>query len=166
MAPPAPFAAVDRLPSYHKGAPAIAAIIQSVSRDADLQAASTAPADSPFRGRCTVDAPKYLAHLIKHSDASPAVVVIMFMLIDRWAKRFALTSQCLHRVMSAAFIVAAYARDDEFLSISDYEGICGISSTVLRDLVTVFLGAIEFDVRMSAKDVTHVEGLLSRYRGS
>eukprot|EP01062_Namystynia_karyoxenos_P061810 TRINITY_DN5443_c0_g2_i4.p1 TRINITY_DN5443_c0_g2~~TRINITY_DN5443_c0_g2_i4.p1 ORF type:complete len:189 (+),score=61.88 TRINITY_DN5443_c0_g2_i4:74-568(+) len=155
-------AAVAHLPTYHRAAPAIASIIEEVRADADLAASQAAPAHNPFQSTRTVQAHKYLARLIKYSDASPSVLPVMFILIDRWAKSFLLTSQCLHRVLAAAFIAATYAADDCFLHFSDYQTICCISSAELRVLVTEFLGAIRFDVGVSAAEYGRVEFLLCR----
>eukprot|EP01062_Namystynia_karyoxenos_P061815 TRINITY_DN5443_c0_g4_i1.p1 TRINITY_DN5443_c0_g4~~TRINITY_DN5443_c0_g4_i1.p1 ORF type:complete len:192 (+),score=62.02 TRINITY_DN5443_c0_g4_i1:77-577(+) len=157
--PDAHLAAVAHLPTYHSGAPVVAAIIEDVRSDADIQASQATPAHNPFQSAYTVQAHAYLARLIKYSCASRSAVVMMFILIDRWAKNFLLTTQCLHRVMSAAFIAAVYTVDDHFLRLRHYQEICRIRSAKLRVLLTEFLRAIGFDV--GAAEYSRVEALLS-----
>eukprot|EP01062_Namystynia_karyoxenos_P060302 TRINITY_DN5184_c0_g1_i1.p2 TRINITY_DN5184_c0_g1~~TRINITY_DN5184_c0_g1_i1.p2 ORF type:complete len:195 (+),score=53.02 TRINITY_DN5184_c0_g1_i1:85-585(+) len=153
--------------SYHPGAPAIAAIISEVCSEADTgKATAVRPGNGAFRSVSvpSVTVAEYLARLIKHSDCSPSAFVLMFILVNRWAKRFDLTSLCVHRVMAAAFVVAVFSSDDEYDTFSRYGWICGLSSSEMHTIVLEFIKAIDFDTNVSARDHERVGRRLSRCR--
>eukprot|EP01062_Namystynia_karyoxenos_P062286 TRINITY_DN55198_c0_g1_i1.p1 TRINITY_DN55198_c0_g1~~TRINITY_DN55198_c0_g1_i1.p1 ORF type:complete len:192 (+),score=48.25 TRINITY_DN55198_c0_g1_i1:79-576(+) len=158
-----PLAAVAHLPSYHRGAPAMVAIIRSVRAEADATATEPAAVDSLFDGNPAVSVTKFMARLTMHSDVSPSTFVVMFLLIDRWAFRNPLTSRVLHHVMATAFLLAMYIAEDEPYTHSEFAAICSIDSKELGGLALEFLRMIEYNLSVPVAHFARTEALLLSY---
>eukprot|EP01062_Namystynia_karyoxenos_P012649 TRINITY_DN1456_c0_g1_i1.p1 TRINITY_DN1456_c0_g1~~TRINITY_DN1456_c0_g1_i1.p1 ORF type:complete len:169 (+),score=32.48 TRINITY_DN1456_c0_g1_i1:111-617(+) len=153
------WAAVSHMESFHPGLPEMAAIISSVCEDADLEG-TRPPAGSCFYADQVSSASvgAYLRRLVKYGGCSPKVFTNMFILIDRFAIVYPLTSQGVHRVIAAAFVVSVMGLQDKFQTYSDYAWICGLKdSSEVHSLVCEFFGAVGFDVAVSSGEHTYVE---------
>eukprot|EP01062_Namystynia_karyoxenos_P064533 TRINITY_DN574_c0_g2_i1.p3 TRINITY_DN574_c0_g2~~TRINITY_DN574_c0_g2_i1.p3 ORF type:complete len:195 (+),score=61.80 TRINITY_DN574_c0_g2_i1:79-585(+) len=153
--------AVRHLKSYHRAAPVIAKTIASVRDDAD--GTGTRPAASIFRAAATppVSIARYLMRLIKYSGCEPSVLVTMFILLDRFARRADLNSRCVHRVMAAAFVAAVLLGDDGFRSYGFYARVCGLQgASEVQELVCAFLSGCDFELDISARDYARTEQAL------
>eukprot|EP01062_Namystynia_karyoxenos_P064529 TRINITY_DN574_c0_g1_i1.p2 TRINITY_DN574_c0_g1~~TRINITY_DN574_c0_g1_i1.p2 ORF type:complete len:167 (+),score=43.62 TRINITY_DN574_c0_g1_i1:94-594(+) len=153
--------AVCHLKSYHRAAPAIAETIAAVRDDADKT--GTRPAASIFRSVAvpSVSIAHYLMRLIKHSGCAPSVLVTMFILLDRFARRADLSSRCVHRAIAAAFIVAVLRGDDGFRSYGFYARVCGLQgASEVHEMVCAFLSACDFEIDISARAYARTEQAL------
>eukprot|EP01062_Namystynia_karyoxenos_P012650 TRINITY_DN1456_c0_g1_i2.p1 TRINITY_DN1456_c0_g1~~TRINITY_DN1456_c0_g1_i2.p1 ORF type:complete len:169 (+),score=44.60 TRINITY_DN1456_c0_g1_i2:102-608(+) len=156
--PPA-WAAVAHKEAFHPGLPEMAAIISSVCKDADA-GDRRPPVGSCFYADQVSSASvgAYLRRIVKYGECSNKVFINMFILIDRFAIVHPLTSQGVHRVIAAAFVVSVMGLQDKFQTYSDYAWICGLKdSSEMHNLVCEFFRAVDFDVAVSSGFHDHVE---------
>lgn len=132
------FTEVDALASYNDCLPVIADLLGSLAKQNSAVMTAT-----PFDGAkvAPVSAKDYLVRICKYGYSSPEVFVLMVVFLDRLTANTGIevTPLNLHRLILAAFVLAAKLRDDTYYSNRYYASIGGVSLQEMNALEQSFL---------------------------
>eukprot|EP01062_Namystynia_karyoxenos_P049685 TRINITY_DN3813_c0_g5_i1.p1 TRINITY_DN3813_c0_g5~~TRINITY_DN3813_c0_g5_i1.p1 ORF type:complete len:214 (+),score=35.47 TRINITY_DN3813_c0_g5_i1:123-764(+) len=161
------FNSVQHLEAYDPAIPAFAqaTYIECCLGDQDPNSVRTL-----FDGAAAapMSVPDYMIRLIKHGHCSKEVMLHAALLVRRLVlnARLRLTSRNVHRVLLAAFVVAAKLRDDLFYSNTYYARIGGVPVPELLRLELGMLHGVGWNLHVTAGDfATFRSSLLNWYAG-
>lgn len=90
---------------------------------------------------------QYIHRLVHYTDCSPALFVVMIILVSRAAPVLPLCEYNVHRVLVAALLVAVKAGDDRVFTLDHYMKVGGVPSTAeIATLEVLFLAAVDWHV--------------------
>eukprot|EP01062_Namystynia_karyoxenos_P079937 TRINITY_DN8530_c0_g1_i1.p1 TRINITY_DN8530_c0_g1~~TRINITY_DN8530_c0_g1_i1.p1 ORF type:complete len:198 (+),score=61.25 TRINITY_DN8530_c0_g1_i1:64-594(+) len=164
------WAAVRHCPSYTDALPAAAHIVELVIQE--NRAADLANAEAPGRaGRRPAPAVfnlpvspgpinNYLTRLVRYLGCAPATWVNAFILVDRFARDYALQDQNVHLVLAGAVMTAIMLTNDDLDDFGDYARVLGLPPRHLKSLVLHFLCAIDFELAIPTRLYREVDAAL------
>ena len=141
------FSDVNQLGSYNSRLPVLAELLTNVCLKNDkLQVKSRSIFDGPKLAQVSIK--DYLIRMCKYGHCSPPVFMCMAIYIDRFCERTGvqLNSSNIHRILLAAFLIAAKLNDDVYYSNKYYASIGGLALRETNELEAIFLEQTDWDM--------------------
>eukprot|EP01063_Lacrimia_lanifica_P036655 TRINITY_DN7330_c0_g1_i1.p1 TRINITY_DN7330_c0_g1~~TRINITY_DN7330_c0_g1_i1.p1 ORF type:complete len:313 (+),score=134.87 TRINITY_DN7330_c0_g1_i1:187-1125(+) len=154
------FKEVEQNGSYHPVLLHIVARVTELHQQNDAQATAN-PEWPAFDGlwAASVTVNDYTVRLCKYAGCSPNVFAVMAVYLDRAGQKLAFTGINVHRVLLAAFIVAAKFLDDQRVSLQHYGNIAGLPLADVRAVEAAFLECLEWDLYVSPEEAAQAHTL-------
>lgn len=126
-------------------------------------AAALDPLDTPFDRKQDASAPslrRWLGRLFKEGGCSPAVFLAVLVYVDRLLEKcpaLMLTSDNVHRVVAACFVIACKELEDRHMWMSGFARLTGIPRDELVGLEVAMLRLLDHDTHIRVEDFAEAE---------
>lgn len=126
-------------------------------------AAALDPPDTPFDRKVDASAPslrRWLGRLFQEGGCSPAVFLAVLVYVDRLLEKcptLMLTSDNVHRVVAACFVIACKELEDRHMWMSGFAKLTGIPRDELVGLEVALLRLLDYDTHIRVEDFAKAE---------